>query len=145
MNIDVTSESNHVILDVPNHAEHSHCDVAITCVSGAVSIGPAKFNHSWTMNDHFEKLYPTLYSQVIKNNFDISGLTDHELCLIKHHGMFKSCGEDRFEGWQEYRFNVKIDGKKICPHYSQKITEIYHLIETEQCLTFALSIPQLAC
>lgn len=143
--LDVDPDIDFGIVDLPNIDEDFFSIWQVKCLTGDVSIGRVQFNHAWTMNEDFQKNCHDLYARIMNNHFDISWANSDELNLLKHYGMFRSCGQDSFAGWLEYRFDVKIDGTSVqlldLPHKAKN----FYSIKAGQILSFALSIPKPAC
>lgn len=140
--LDVNPDTYFGIIDLPNINQNSYSIWQVKCLTGTVSIGSVQFNHAWTMNEKFQRSCHDLYSRIIENNFDISWANTNELDLIEYHGMFRSCGQDSFAGWQEYRFDVKINGKSVQSLDLSSKANNFYAIKAGQILTFALSIPK---
>lgn len=88
--------------------------LTIFCCTGKATIGHIQFDHVWTPNVRFQNLFPTLWTKIQTNQYNLEDLQDHELRYIETVGLFVPSGAGKFDGWEDLRINPRINGVIMC-------------------------------
>lgn len=121
----------------------SGSELTIHCQTGQVAVGRMQFDHVWTPNQEFQRLWPDLWTRIRTNNFNLDDLQDHDLRTIETVGLFSASGAGVFDGWEDLRVNPTINGvlQRHSPEYQFPPHQIFLLYPGDR-FACDLTIPE---
>jgi hypothetical protein len=93
------------------HGNDANNILTIKCTSGQINIGSIDINYSWTINPHYNNLYPNQVQPLIASGFDLSRVDNDFRNDLFNKDLFLSTGEDDYSAVAELVSNVHINNK----------------------------------
>jgi hypothetical protein len=103
-----------------------------------------QFDHVWTPNQDFQRLWPDLWTRVQTNDFNLDDLQDHDLETIERIGLFRPSGAGVFDGWEDLRVNPTVNDvlQRHSPEYQFPPHQVFRLCAGDR-FACDLTIPEL--
>jgi hypothetical protein len=94
---------------IVKHGNDENHLLSIECISGKCEVGNIDINHSWKVNEYYQKKYPDQTEILLKSNCDLSNVSGNFLEDLEEHIFFQSTGVNDYSAITQLKTNVKIN------------------------------------